>query len=264
MVPHVLTVAGSDPSGGAGIQADLKTFAALGCYGLSVVTALTAQNTRGVAGVQETSPEFVRAQLEAVFEDIRVDAMKIGMIGLPEIVPVVVEAIQQYKPAYVVFDPVMVATSGDVLVNKETIAEMKRCLLPMADIVTPNIPEAEILVDDQISKHDLEGFAKRLLKTEARAVVLKGGHLGGKDSNDIYVDHNQTVVLDAARIETKNTHGTGCTFSAAIAAYLARGLPEAQAAQAAKKYMTSALKHADRLDVGKGAGPVHHFFAHWD
>ncbi len=263
MIPHVLTIAGSDPSGGAGIQADIKTFSALGCYGMSVITALTAQNTTGVSGVHEVPVEFVRAQIEAVFEDIRVDALKIGMVGAPENVAVIVDAIEKHKPAYVVLDPVMVAQSGDRLVSEKTGRDIKHCLLPLADIVTPNIPEAEVLVGEECGADKLE-FAARLLKLEARAVLLKGGHAGGERSDDIFVDRNQSLVLEAERIDTLNNHGTGCTLSAALAACLAKGLPEAQAAQAAKKYITAALENADKLDIGKGHGPVHHFYKLWD
>jgi hydroxymethylpyrimidine/phosphomethylpyrimidine kinase len=261
MIPHVLTIAGSDPSGGAGIQADLKTFSALGAYGMAAITALTAQNTRGVAGVFEVPAEFVRSQVETVFRDIRVDAVKIGMPGSPQSINALIELLQVYKPPHVIVDPVMKAQSGDDLSSKESIAAMRR-IVAMGTIVTPNIPEAEILIDEPF-RGDMEHFAKRLMKIGASAVLLKGGHYGGRHSNDLYMDAKQSRVLEADRIKTNNNHGTGCTLAAALAVYLAKGLPAPEASYAAKKYVTEALTHADKLSVGSGHGPVHHFYSLW-
>lgn len=262
MIPHILTIAGSDPSGGAGIQADLKTFSALGCYGMSVITALTAQNTTGVTAIHEVPPLFVRDQIDAIFSDIRVDAVKIGMAGSVKTIEVIAQTLLEYKPAYVVLDPVMVSQSGNQLISDDAIKALKKYLLPLADIVTPNIPEATILIGKTPSS--LEEAAQQILSTGASAVLVKGGHGKGENSNDLYMDRYQTLSLNEKRIKTENNHGTGCTLSAAIACYLAKGLPEAPACQAAKKYITAALKHADRLSIGKGAGPVHHFYDQWD
>ncbi|MCK5284614.1 MAG: bifunctional hydroxymethylpyrimidine kinase/phosphomethylpyrimidine kinase [Alphaproteobacteria bacterium] len=263
MISNVLSIAGSDPSGGAGIQADLKTFSALGCYGMCVITSLTAQNTLGVQDIYEVSPDFVWKQIESVFKDIRVDAMKIGMLGEPEVVSVIVDAIKTYKPAHVVLDPVMVSSNGEKLVSDATISEMKRYLFPLVDIVTPNIPEAELLIDD-VFRDDMEEFARLLLTLGSRAVLLKGGHAGGARSDDVFVKHDKSLMLKSERIETLNNHGTGCTFSAALASYLAKGMSEEKAVNAAKIYITKALEYADDLDIGNGRGSVHHFFSQWN
>lgn len=261
MIPHVLSIAGSDPSGGAGIQADLKTFSALGVYGMTVITALTAQNTRGVSEVFELPHSFVGAQIEAIFRDIRVDAIKIGMPGSPATIQVIIDMIQRYKPRNIIFDPVIAAQSGDRLSSNETVDAL-RLLIPIADVITPNIPEAETLLGESF-RGDMENFARELLEHGARGVLLKGGHIGGKNSNDLYMDGKTTRLFEEVRIKTNNNHGTGCTLSSAMAAYMAKGLPAPEAAEAAKKYVTQALKHADKLKVGDGNGPVHHFFAHW-
>lgn len=261
MIPHALSIAGSDPSGGAGIQADLKTFSALGVYGMAAITALTAQNTRRVSAVMEVPHDLVLAQIEAVFRDIRVDAVKIGMPGSPQSITAIIDMLQRFKPGNVVLDPVMIAQSGDALSSDETIANM-RMLLPIADIITPNIPEAEILLGREFDGH-MDIFAKRLLEKGAQAVLLKGGHAGGKMSSDLYMDAQETRLLEQPRIKTTNNHGTGCTLSSAIAAYLAKGLPKVEACAAAKAYVTQALKAADGLKIGDGHGPVHHFFAQW-
>lgn len=262
MILNILTIAGSDSGGGAGIQADLKTIAALECYGLSVITAVTAQNTRSVRAIHEMPPDFLNTQLEAVFEDIRIDAVKIGMVGSPALINVIVKALQRFKPAHVVIDPVMVSGTGARLADDKTIAMMKKNLVPMATVLTPNIPEAQVLLDKEFDG-DLEAFAQDLLTLEPRAVMLKGGHLGGKESIDVYADEKQSVTLREERINTEHTHGTGCTLSSALAVYLARGLPPPEAAVAAKKYVTGALRHADNLSVGRGPGPLNHFFAYW-
>lgn len=262
MITNVVSIAGSDPSGGAGIQADLKTFSALGAYGMTVITALTAQNTRGVTGVQDVSHDFVGAQLEAIYKDIRIDAIKIGMPGGPKTVQVLIDFLQRTKPANVVFDPVMVAQSGDTLSSSETVNAL-RLLLPVADVITPNIPEAEALLNRTFTG-DMEDFADRIIKElKVQAVLLKGGHVGGKNSNDFYMDRQQKKLLEAPRIKTNNNHGTGCTLSSAIAVYMSKGLPRLEACEAGKKYITQALKNADKLKIGDGRGPVHHFFAQW-
>lgn len=267
MNPHILSIAGSDPSGGAGIQADLKTFSALGCYGMAAITALTAQNTRGVSAVHMVPHDFLMQQIKDIFADIRVDAVKIGMAGSVQTIGVLAEMIQRHKPKNVVLDPVMVATSGDRLLAEDAIETLRRDLLPLADIITPNVPEAEILLgktlqyDFEFRFHDM---ARALLDLGANAVLLKGGHLGGSSSKDLYVDRSGAAeMLDAPRIKTHNTHGTGCTLSSALACYIAKGLPPLEASHAAKKYVTLSLQNADKLDVGKGHGPIHHFHALW-
>ena len=255
-IPNVLSIAGSDPSGGAGIQADLKTFAALDVYGMAVITALTAQNTQGVSGAVDLPAAFVTDQLDAVFEDIRVDALKIGMLGNEDIVHAVADAIEKYQPSNIVLDPVMVSTSGDALISSDAIEAMKTRLFPLANVVTPNIPEAEKLARKVVI--DMERAAQDLLNLNVEAVFLKGGHLKGSVSQDVLAYEGGTKIYEAPRVDTKNTHGTGCTLSSAIAAYLARGFALEASVEAAKIYITTALNHADELDVGRGHGPVHH------
>ena len=262
MIANILTIAGSDSGGGAGIQADLKTIAALECYGLSVITAVTAQNTRSVRAVHPVPVDIVQEQLEAVFEDIRIDAVKIGMACSPAIIDVIVKALQRFKPAHVVIDPVMVSGAGNLLADADTIVSIRHDLLPMATVLTPNMPEAEVLLGRKF-KGDLEDFAADLLTLEPRSVFLKGGHVDGRESTDVFANKERSMILNEDKIETKNTHGTGCTLSSAMAVYLAKGLPEFEAAAAAKKYVTAALRHGNDLDVGRGSGPLNHFFAHW-
>lgn len=267
MIPNILSIAGSDPSGGAGIQADLKTFSALGCYGMAAITALTAQNTRGVDNAFMVPHDFVAQQIEAIFNDIRVDAIKIGMAGSAQTIGVLVEMILRHKPSYVVLDPVMVSTSGHSLLSKEAADAMRSQLLPLARVITPNVPEAEVLLGKSL-EHDfqfnMQDMAKALLKIGAQAVMLKGGHLGGPTSKDVYADRGGAMeVLSAPRIKTIHNHGTGCTLSSALACYLAKGLPPPEAAHAAKKFVTHALEHGGLLSVGGGHGPVHHFHALW-
>ena len=263
--PVALTIAGSDSGGGAGIQADLKTFSALGAYGCSVITALTAQNTRAVTGVFDVPPEFVRAQMDAVFSDITVNAVKIGMLSRPETILAVAEGLRAHNPEFVVLDPVMVAKSGDALLQDDAVESLKTHLLPLATIITPNLPEAATLLgEDEVSETgELRPCAERLLDLGPRAVLLKGGHLSGPDSPDIFVDGQSVEILEALRIETGNTHGTGCTLSSAIAAGLARGLELDDSVKAAKSYITDAIAGSDSLHVGGGHGPVHHFHALW-
>jgi len=260
---NILSIAGSDPSGGAGIQADLKTFSALGCYGMAAITALTAQNTIGVRGVHIPPADFLAQQLDAIFEDIHVDAVKIGMAGNAQTIHVIAAALKTHKPAYVVLDPVMVATSGDVLLQDDAIAALKSELLPLADIITPNFPEAEILTGMKQARAP-EELTDALLGLDVKAVFLKGGHGKGDESNDLFLSAGTTELMKAPRINTKNTHGTGCTLSAAIAAYLARGKTPIDACRKAKAYLHEALRHADELQIGSGSGPVHHFWKQAD
>jgi hydroxymethylpyrimidine/phosphomethylpyrimidine kinase len=262
MIPNILSIAGSDPSGGAGIQADLKTFAALGCYGMAAITALTAQNTQGVAGVYELPAAFVKQQVDTIFADIRVDAVKIGMAGNPDTIRLIAASLQKHKPRFVVLDPVMVAQSGDKLLSDESIKAMKKELIPLATILTPNLPEAEVLLGKPVE--DMQQAAKELMKLGPYSVLLKGGHMEGPICYDVFADKKISVVLESARVKTDNNHGTGCTLSSALACYLARGLSVEQAARAAKNYVTQALEHSGQLSVGRGAGPVHHFYELWD
>lgn len=262
-MPVALTIAGSDSSAGAGIQADLKTFAALGVYGASVITALTAQNTRGVTGIHDVPADFVAAQLDAVFGDLDVKAVKIGMVSRREVVDVIARGFNTWKPKNIVLDPVMVATSGDRLLSADAIDALRRTLFPRAAIITPNLPEAAALLDCAVavSEAEIEMQGRRLLEFGCPAVLIKGGHGHGAESVDFLVTKNSTVRLAALRVATKNTHGTGCTLSSAIAAGLAKGESLEQAVRAAKMYVSAAIAAADRLGIGHGHGPVHHFHA---
>ena len=260
--PRVLSIAGSDPSGGAGIQADLKTFGALGAYGMAALTSLTAQNTRGVTGVHSIPPDFLRAQLDAVFDDIEVDAVKIGMLQSAEIIRVVVAVLRERRPPYVVLDPVMAATSGDRLLDLAAIGALRDELLPLADLVTPNVKEAAVLLDTDPAADlkDLVAQAKSLVEGGAQRALVKGGDLGGPTSPDVLVEgSSEPRVFEAARIETTATHGTGCTLSSAIAA-LRPGRPDwVTAIEDAKAYLLAALRGGQRLRVGHGNGPLDHF-----
>ena len=260
-VRKALTIAGSDSGGGAGVQADLKTFAALGVYGTSALTAITAQNTVGVTQVYELRPTLVGAQIDAVIEDIGAHAVKTGMLATAAIITTVATKIRRYRLKNLVVDPVMVATSGDLLIKKSAVAALRSELIPLALVVTPNIPEAEELTGMKIrGGEDIEKAARRMIEMGARAVVIKGGHLEGP-AVDLFFNGKEARVLIAPRLRTKNTHGTGCTFSAAIAAYLARGEDLEGAVSAAKKYITEAIRAGFR--VGAGHSPVHHFYQLW-
>jgi hydroxymethylpyrimidine/phosphomethylpyrimidine kinase len=265
MVPNLLSIAGSDPSGGAGIQADLKTFAALGCHGMAAVTALTAQNTRGVAGIHAPPADFLRAQLDAIFDDIDVAAIKIGMLGNAANVEVVAAILDARRPRFVVLDPVLAATSGDSLGGAEVVEAINRLLLSRVDLVTPNAPEAARLagLQDANDTEDLRRVARALIDRGAKAVLVKGGHVVGDSATDVLLEGNIDTTFAAPWIKTKNTHGTGCTLSSAIAAYLAKGLPLVEAIRAAKDYLTEALRASDELRVGGGHGPVNHFWNLW-
>lgn len=262
MTYKVLTIAGSDPSGGAGIQADLKTFSALGCYGMSVITALTAQNTMGVQGVYPIPHEFLTQQLRSIFEDIEVNAVKIGMLGDRKSVLAIANILKEFKAKNIVLDPVMVAQSGDPLIDAEVIDTMKEKLFPISTLITPNLPEAEILLGHEI--YDPVEAAKALLKTGAQAVLLKGGHGAGEAALDVLATPDDLESFTAKRHATKNTHGTGCTLSSALACFLARGFSMENAVRESKNYITRCIKQADDLSIGKGAGPVHHFHGWWD
>jgi hydroxymethylpyrimidine/phosphomethylpyrimidine kinase len=265
MTAIAVTVAGSDSGGGAGIQADLKTFSALGVYGASVITALTAQNTRGVTAIHEAPPAFVRAEIDAVFSDLRVGAVKIGMLASPPLIEAVAEGLSAWDAPAIVLDPVMVATSGDLLLREDAVATLVGRLLPLARLVTPNLAEAARLTGrpqarDRAAMLDQ---ARRLLDLGPGAVLVKGGHGAGPEAADVLVDAAGARWFTAARHETRNTHGTGCTLSAAIAAGLALGQDLDAAVAGAKAYLTQAIVAADDLRVGEGHGPVHHFHAWW-
>jgi hydroxymethylpyrimidine/phosphomethylpyrimidine kinase len=246
---RALTIAGSDSGGGAGIQADLKTFAALGCYGMSVITALTAQNTVAVAAIHPVPPEFIAAQLDAVLEDIGVDAIKVGMLHSAEVIATVAERLRRRPMVPVVVDPVMVAKSGDRLLREDAVTALREVLLPLATVITPNLPEAEALLGRHVRSHDaMNAAASDLLGLGPRAVVVKGGHLGGGDSTDVLALAGESTVrwFQAPRTATANTHGTGCTYSSAIAGYLALGLALPQAVAMAKEHITEALAQSVR------------------
>jgi hydroxymethylpyrimidine/phosphomethylpyrimidine kinase len=262
-MPIALTIAGSDSSGGAGIQADLKTFAAFGVYGASVITALTAQNTTGVSGIHLAPADFVTAQIDAVFSDLEVKAVKIGMVAQLATIDAIVAALKRWSPGPVVLDPVMVATSGDRLLSADAVERLRTELIPLASLLTPNLPEAAALLDEEIaaSKAAIESQGKRLLELGCRAVLIKGGHGQGAESIDYLFGGNGVIPLSAPRIATKNTHGTGCSLSSAIAAGLAKGEDIETAVRRAKAWVSAAIAAADRLGVGHGHGPIHHFHA---
>ncbi len=260
-----VTIAGSDSGGGAGIQADLKTFSAFGVYGASVVTALTAQNTKGVTAIHDAPAAFITAQIDAVFSDLRVDAVKIGMVSRREAIGAIAAGLVRWQQSKVVLDPVMVATSGDKLLSPDAVEALKRDLFPRALVITPNLPEAAALLDAPLARSETEmrEQGERLLALGARAVLVKGGHADTAEAVDLLVEPTAVTRLVAERIATRNTHGTGCTLSSAIAAGLAKGLDLRASVRAAKDYVTAALAAADRLEIGAGHGPVHHFHAWW-
>jgi hydroxymethylpyrimidine/phosphomethylpyrimidine kinase len=259
--PIALTIAGSDSSGGAGIQADLKTFAAFGVYGASVITALTAQNTTGVSGIHQVPAEFVTAQIDAVFSDLAVGAVKIGMVAQPPVIDAIVAGLKRWSPKHVVLDPVMVATSGDRLLATEAVDALRTRLIPLASVITPNLPEAAALLDEGVVADEaaIEKQGRRLLALGCKAVLIKGGHGEGAESIDYLIDSSGVIALAAPRIATKNTHGTGCSLSSAIAAGLAKGEGMESAVRKAKAFVSAAIAAADRFSVGHGHGPIHHF-----
>jgi hydroxymethylpyrimidine/phosphomethylpyrimidine kinase len=262
-IPNLLSIAGSDPSGGAGMQADLKTFAALGCHGMAVLAALTAQNTQGVSAIHLPPAEFVGEQIKMLLADVEVAAIKIGMLGSPAIVAAVAGALQDHPSIPLVLDPVLSSTSGADLGGDGVIAAMRVSLFSRATVVTPNLHEAARLAHAPVpaNRAEMENIARHLRAGGTAAWLIKGGHTGGAASDDVLFDGATCHWFSAPRIQTRNTHGTGCTLSSAIAAYLAKGLPLPEAISQAKIYLSTALAGADALDVGKGPGPVDHFAA---
>jgi hydroxymethylpyrimidine/phosphomethylpyrimidine kinase len=268
---RLLTIAGSDSGGGAGIQADLKTFSALGCYGMSVICALTAQNTQAVTGIYPISPEFISLQIDAIMDDIGVDAVKIGMLHSPEVIIAVTERLKHYRAPNIVVDPVMVSTGGDKLLQDDAVDALKTILFPIADVITPNLPEAAMLLNLPVEaligadSSRLEAACKELSAFGAQAVVLKGGHATSRRILDLLytAKDDRLKQFESTRIDTRNTHGTGCTLSAAIAAHLAKGHPLEDAVLLAKTYITMALEAGAAYQIGTGHGPVHHFHKYW-
>lgn len=254
----VLTIAGSDCSGGAGIQADLKTFSAHGVYGMSVIVSVVAENTSRVISIQDITPDMIEKQMDAVFEDIEVDAVKVGMLSTPDCMKAVAAKLAQYKVQNIVIDPVMYAKNGCPLMELSSVDTLIDTIIPLADVLMPNIPEAEKIVHMQISTvNDMETAARKICGMGCKAVVVKGGHFVGS-ALDVLYDGDKISHFETARINTKNTHGTGCTFSAAVASQLAKGACVSEAVRQAKAYVTMAIKHS--LDIGKGYGPIHHFY----
>jgi hydroxymethylpyrimidine/phosphomethylpyrimidine kinase len=263
-IPVVLTIAGSDSGGGAGIQADIKAMSATGSFACSVITAITSQNTQGVSAILPVPLEHVESQLDAVLSDLNITAVKIGMLADSRIIKVVANKIKQYQPKHLVIDPVMVATSGDLLLEPSAISTLKQELIPLAEIITPNLPEAAALTERPTpqSEAEMKYMISDLRALGAKAILLKGGHLKqDENSNDLLITQDSAQLLRAQRFPTLNTHGTGCTLSSAIASYLAQCDDPLQAVHLAKQYISQAIAHADELQVGNGRGPVHHFFA---
>lgn len=265
MTPIALTIAGSDSSGGAGIQADLKTFSALGVYGVSAIAALTAQNTQGVEAVLVVPPDFVARQIKVVARDLKVGAVKIGMLATSDVIGAVAEGLEVLPGVPIVLDPVMVAASGDVLLDEDAIETLRTILLPRATLITPNLPEAAKLLgsSEAMNEREMTEQARKLMDLGAKAVLIKGGHAEGAEAVDLLLDGEGELRLAAPRVATSNTHGTGCTLSSAIAAELAKGASLREAVMTAKAYVTAAINAADDLEIGKGRGPVHHFHALW-
>lgn len=258
MMKHVLSIAGTDPSGGAGAAADCKTFCAHGCFALNVITAVVSQNTQGVRGYMDVTPELIASQIDAVFEDISVDAVKIGMVSVPQTIRVIADKLKFYKPPFTVVDPVMVATSGQRLLVPEAEQTLKEILLPLADVLTPNLPEAEVLTGQKIeSIADMEKAAKAICAMGPKAVLVKGGHRMA-DATDVLYDGREFHYYKGQRLESSSTHGTGCSLSSAIASDLANGMDLVAAVGEAKKYVFEGIAHAE--PIGKGHGPIHHFY----
>lgn len=273
-IPNVLTIAGTDPSGGAGIQADLKTFSALGVYGMSVVTALVAQNTQGVERILDVPADFVGAQIDTLFSDVRVDAVKIGMVNTADVALVIAERLRRFEPKLVVLDPVMAAKSGDALLAPDAAALVRDKLVPLATVITPNLPEAGMLIGGAAPRtvEEMREALRPLHRLGPGWVLLKGGHLEGASSIDLLFDGETVTEMSAERVPTDHCHGTGCTLSAALTALGARAAVTApagreaslvEAARGAKDYLTGALLHGGELEVGRGHGPTHHFYGLW-
>lgn len=269
IIPNTLSIAGVDPSGGAGVLADIKAMSAVGAYGTGVITALTAQNTQGVMGIYPIDLAFIKKQIDVLFEDVRIDAVKIGMLGQETVITTVVDCLSRWQPPHLVVDPVMVAKSGDHLLEKAATAAMREAMLPLATVITPNLPEAGVLLDMRPAEtlKEMYGVAEKLRRLmadkEDRWVFLKGGHLPGSDCTDLFYNGDQMVEMPAHRIQTKNTHGTGCTLSAALAGLLPQTDNAIQAAKIAKEYLYKAIARSGDLSVGSGHGPVNHFHAWW-
>ena len=261
--PVALTIAGSDSGGGAGIQADIKTFSSLGVFGASAITAITAQNTQGVRGIQAISPEILRGQIEAILEDFIVDAIKIGMLHNKDAVKVVSETLPSFRRTSIILDPVMISTSGSKLLEDDAIRTIMDELFPKATLLTPNIPETEYLSGIKINNEaDILLAARRLQEKGCKALLIKGGHIPGVETVDrLFINENNPICLASPTVETFNTHGTGCTLSSAIAAYMALGHSLVEAVRLAKEYMNNALVHGANVCMGKGHGPVNHFFS---
>ncbi|WP_206245793.1 bifunctional hydroxymethylpyrimidine kinase/phosphomethylpyrimidine kinase [Novosphingobium terrae] len=265
MIANVLTIAGTDPTGGAGIQADIKTFSALGAYAMSAITAVVAQNTQGVRSFVALEPQFVAAQIDAVFEDVRVDAVKIGMVATAEIAAIIADRLRHHGARNIVLDPVMVAKSGDHLLLPDAVAAIAASLVPISTVITPNLPEAGVLLgfEGEWTREEMRRRIADLRMLGPQWVLLKGGHLrDGGDSTDLLLGSGDMIKLSARRIVTVNDHGTGCTLSAAIAALLP-SLGVEESVRRAKTFMHNALANGGKLDVGKGHGPLHHFHAYW-
>jgi hydroxymethylpyrimidine/phosphomethylpyrimidine kinase len=261
--PIALTIAGSDSGGGAGIQADIKTFSALGVFGASVISSLTAQNTLGVQGVFPIPPEFVQQQIHSVLSDLPVCAVKTGMLATADIIEAVAESLRTYPQIPFVLDPVMVATSGDRLLAEDAIQTLIEQLIPLASIVTPNLHEAAVLLNEPVANNldEMQLQGNKIIALGARAVLMKGGHINTDHATDILVTPEGVSTFSSARLQTKNTHGTGCTLASAIAAGLAKGLSLQDAVSQAKDYLHNALVHSEKLHIGQGSGPVHHFYS---
>jgi len=268
-VCNVVTIAGVDPSGGAGVVADVKAISAQRAYACAVITALTAQNTQAVTGIHAVPARFVREQIDVLFADVAIDAAKIGMIGGVSTIEAVAQGIEQWAPPFVVLDPVMIAKSGDALLGRDAVGALRETLLPLATVITPNLPEAGVLLEQRAPENQremrqvAERLRDRMTHAGSRWVLLKGGHLPFGDAIDLLTDGDKMIELASPRVATKNTHGTGCTLSSALAALLPQVVDVPEAARRAKAYLTQALIHADQLTVGRGHGPVHHFHAMW-
>lgn len=268
MIPSTLTIAGVDPSGGAGVLADVKAMSALGAYANGVIAALTAQNTKGVTGILPVDPAFVALQIDTLFDDVRIDAVKLGMLGQQKVTEIVAERLAHWKPKYLVLDPVMVAKSGNLLLEKPAVNALREQLLPQSTMITPNLPEAGVLLEARPAEtlKEMYGVAEKLHRMiddgKERWVFLKGGHLPGDDCPDLLFNGDQMVEMPALRIQTKNTHGTGCTLSAALAALLPQTPNAVEAAKLAKQYLFKAIARSHEMQIGSGHGPVHHFH-HW-
>lgn len=268
-IPNVVSIAGVDPSGGAGILADVKAMSANGAYACAVVAALTAQSTVGVDAIFAVPRDFVARQIDTLFADVRVDAAKVGMVGQAPVIAAVAERMSHWRPPHLVLDPVMIAKSGHGLLEKAAVGALRESLLPLATMITPNLPEAGVLVeaappeDVKGMRHTAERLRRAMAHDGERWVFLKGGHLPGGDAIDVLHDGDRMIELAAPRVDTKNTHGTGCTLSAALAALLPQSPDVPSAARRAKDYLSQAIAAAGRLEVGKGHGPVHHFHAWW-